>query len=188
MLLTKNCPWQALVDTAMDRWLTNPNLLRFSDMLANSNKAEQIACVLGKLNQQIENGGVWLWIDNGYAHDSINYLEEFLTECGPTGTEIWEILKPLIEKHMSEEGNIQNEDELPSEAISKQFCALQDKWHPEVYALLRRQQSVNRTSDPDTNRQREGSKPTPPFGGTNHESDRSQESTTKPRAPSPLHQ
>ena len=169
-LLTENCPWQTLMDGPYDRWqqhsaevqkdyeagklderTARKRIWGFGDMLVHgcNTKAERIACVLGKLNQQIENGGVIQWVDNGYAYGSIDYLEDFLTECGPTGVEIWTMLKPFLEDYMDEDGEgIRQYDEEEgeweeafgvSDRLSDKFYALQEKWHPEVYALLAKQ-------------------------------------------------
>lgn len=161
MLKTENCEWQTLMDGPYDRWQQHSEQVRkagniddrtaqkrmwgFGDMLVHgcNTEAERIACVLGKLNQQVENGGVIQWVDNRYAMDSIDYLQDYLTRCGETGTKIWEMLKPFLEDYMDEEtGEIrQYEDDYQnafdcSDRISDKFYELQEAWHPEVYALL----------------------------------------------------
>lgn len=166
-MLTENCPWQSLMDIAYDRWnkhddsvaaaykagvitieAARKSVWGFSDMLTNSNRSEQIACVLGKLNQQVGNGGFSQWLDNGYASDSKKYLEEFLTECGPVGAEIWNMTKQFLDSYMDSDGKCVldcdssevewNEFQDDSDRLSNRFYDLEDRWHAEVYALLER--------------------------------------------------
>lgn len=166
-LKEENCEWQALMDVCYDRWQKHDREVRearekgviddrtargrmwgVKEMLigACNTEAERAACVFGKLNQQIGNGGVIQWVDNGYAFGCIDYLQEYLEATGPTGKKIWEMLKPFLEDFMDEEtGEIkqyEDADEEWSEAyecsdgLSTRFYALEDEWHPEVYAYL----------------------------------------------------
>lgn len=166
-LKTADCEWQALMDGPYDRWQANSKQVHadleagridrktarkrswdFGDMLVHgcNTEAERIACVLGKLNQQIENGGVIQWVDNGYAIGSIDYLEDYLNRCGPIGRTIWEFLRSFLEDFMDEDsGEIRQYDDGDgeweeafgvSDRLSTRFYDLQEAWHPEVYRLL----------------------------------------------------
>ena len=117
------------------------------DMLVHAceTEAERAACVFGKLNQQIENGGVVQWVDNGYAYGCIEWLPEYLEATGPVGKKVWALLRPFLEDYMDEDGELERFDEEDgewedcmgcSDRISSEFYALQDEWHPEVYAYL----------------------------------------------------
>jgi hypothetical protein len=167
-LKEENCEWQALMDVCYDRWQKHDKQVRedyeakriddrtarkrmwgVKDMLihACNSKAERAACVFGKLNQQIENGGVIQWVDNGYAMGCIDYLQEFLEETGPVGKRVWAMLSPFLEDFMDEDtGEIRQYGEDAdaewseafecSDGLSTRFYAIQDEWHPEVYAYL----------------------------------------------------
>lgn len=178
-LLTENCPWQTLMNAAYDRWQTHDQIIMedckvgrvtpkeatkltwsFKDMLEHGcySKAERAACVLGKLNQQVENGGVIQWVDNMYASHSIQYLEDYLRECGPTGSAIWEMLKSFLEEYMDEGGCRQFDDDdydwqimqEESDRLSDKFYEMEDEWHKEVYLYLQRLSNpVERQDLPD---------------------------------------
>lgn len=167
MLKSENCPWQKLVNESYDAWelhdkevmdehvagninaiTAHKRMWEFGDMLVHSDTLHQIACVLGKMNEQIENGGVIQWVDNGYAHASIDYLQDCLTDCGPVGQKIWGMLKPFLELYIDENGDKRHyDDECDyeeaynlSDGLSDEFYAVSDDWHNEVYALLERLQ------------------------------------------------
>jgi hypothetical protein len=165
-LLTENCPWQTLMDGPYDRWRKHNEDLwvkleaekithkqyrgqrwSFGDMVRNcETDAERAACVLGKLNQQIENGGVIQWVDNRYAFESYPWLQEHLEGTGPVGKQIWEMLNPFLQDFMDEDsGEIRQCEDGDSaweeafgcsDRLSDKFYELEDSWHPEVYAYL----------------------------------------------------
>ena len=168
--MKENCEWQALMDVCYARWQEHDEEVMedlkagkitncvardrhwgVKDMLihACNTEAERAACVFGKLNQQIGNGGVIQWVDNGYAYGCIDWLPEYLEATGPVGKKIWEMLRPFLEEFMDEHtGEIQQDDEDDegnwsqasecSDELSTRFYDLEDEWHPEVYAYLAR--------------------------------------------------
>ena len=172
VLKTENCEWQELMNGPYNRWQQHDELARLDreisaadgdhfendrkvwgveDMLLHAchTEAERAACVFGKLNQQIDNGGVCQWVDNGYAFGCIEWLPDYLPATGPVGKQIWELLRPFLESYMDEDSGemVQfddgDEDGLEwqdcsdmSDRLSSEFYRLQDEWHPEVYAYL----------------------------------------------------
>jgi hypothetical protein len=164
-LKTENCSWQALMNVAYDRWNANNDsvterykkgdltedearklMWREEDHLLACTPKEREACILGKLNQQIENGGVGQWVDNGYAYTAVKFgLWRLLDEMGETSREVAELIRGFVEDYMDEDGEFKqyaDDDDSWQEAngcsdrISSAFYKLQDKWHPEVYARL----------------------------------------------------
>lgn len=163
MLKTENCEWQALMDGPYERWIQHDNDIERAlaagdispaeareqswgvhDMLVNAceTEAERAACIFGKLNQQIENGGVMQWMDNGYAAGCIEWLPDLLPETGPVGKKIWDLLSSILEDYMEdlEDNSLSDEDwevcSVSSDRVSTAFYELQDAWHLEVYAYL----------------------------------------------------
>jgi hypothetical protein len=167
-LKTENCGWQALMDIAYDRWNANNDSVteRYRNGQLNEAEARKLmwgeedhllactpkereACILGKLNQQIENGGVSQWVINGYAYTAIKFgLWRLLDEMGETSRKIAELIRPFVEDCMDEDSGEfmqyadDDDDDSWQEAngcsdrISDRFYELQDAWHPEVYARL----------------------------------------------------
>lgn len=144
-----DCEWQKLMDGPYQRWQEHDGSWSVKDMLLHAchTEAERAACVFGKLNQQIENGGVCQWVDNGYAFGCIDWLPDYLPATGPIGTKIWELLHPFLESYMDEDGQMvqfgEGEDDLEwadcsnmSDRLSNEFYKLEDEWHKEVYAYL----------------------------------------------------
>jgi hypothetical protein len=165
-LLTNNCPWQQLVDSAYDRWQHHDLGVRnraqlgeitqsearslmwsFGDLLANCSDAERQALSLGKLNQQVENGGVMQWVENGYAGHSAGILANLMPQIGPTSDRIWQLLSKFL-NDWSEE--LESSDEQPVDYREQQhelaygdadelddlFYLLSDEWHVEVYSHI----------------------------------------------------
>lgn len=162
---SETCPWQALMNVPYDRWrqhnaavqqdlkdgkitlkIAKQRMWSFTDMLANGcdNEKQQAACVLGKLNQQVENGGFIQWVDNGYASESWDLLSEILPQMGPASKEVLELCNEIMAYVDDGEGSfreVENDEEWQeicdvSDRLSDQFYELRDRWHPEVYALL----------------------------------------------------
>ncbi len=163
-LLAKDCPWQQIVDIAYDRWQDHDRDVRqqldrgeitqhqarqmmwsFSDLLASCTKAEREALVLGKLNQQIENGGVRQWIDNGYAHDSVYILAELMPRVGAASQKVWDKLSKYLSDWMVD-GELaynyqMNPDDLDAatdaaDHFDDWFYGMSDVWHREVYSYI----------------------------------------------------
>jgi hypothetical protein len=163
-LLAQNCPWQRIVNSAYDRWRDHDRGVRqqldrgeitqhqarqmmwsFADLLANCTTAEREALVLGKLNQQIENGGVQQWIDNGYAQDSVTILAELMPRIGATSGKIWQMLYEFLsdwevdgDHEYSQHLNSVDLDASTDEAdkFDDWFYGLSDAWHSEVYGYI----------------------------------------------------
>jgi len=165
VIKTENCVWQELLDKAHDAWnkhndsLTadyeagkitadevRENYWNFRDVLdiVCDDDKMRAACIFGKLNYQIENGGVMQWVDNRYAYYSIDWLQEYLEATGPIGKKIWKLLSPFLRDFMDEEtGYLAETDEEEwedlvnsSDYLSDEFYKLQDDWHKEVYEYL----------------------------------------------------
>lgn len=158
-LLTNNCPWQQLVDSAYDRWQHHdldvrnraklgeiewselPSLMwSFGDLLANCSVAERQALVLGKFNQQCENGGVMQWVENGYAGHSAGILANLMPQVGPTSDRIWQLLSKFL-NDWSEELESSDEQQLEqaygdADEFDDLFYQLSDEWHVEVYSYI----------------------------------------------------
>lgn len=162
-LKTENCEWQAIMDVAYDKWQDHEKQLSedvaegiitedqarlrrwgFKEMIANVCDSERMiaACVLGKLNQQVENGGFLQWIDNRYAFVSWAYLPEILEKMGPNSKKVLDLCKQAMTWVDEDTGFLYDENERRDEAwdflggLDSKFYKLQDKWHPEVYAFL----------------------------------------------------
>lgn len=162
-LKTDTCPWQTLINTAFDRWIDHNSKIReavdvgecserqahremweFADMLESCTESERIAVVLGKLNQQIENGGCMQWVENGYATDTRHILDTLMPSIGPVSKQIWDIIKSFLNDWTDESGLRIGSDEdteesaceFCSEYVDEQFYSLQDQWHPEVYDYI----------------------------------------------------
>ncbi len=166
-LLETDCPWQTLMDGPYDRWQEHEKEVEraynadeidlatarrrkwgFDGMLDNAcNAKERTACVLGKLNQQVCNGGFLQWVDNSYAIDSWHDLEDLLSKMGPVSLKVLELCREMMTwvdedgeidgVHDEEDGQYVHEQAcLASDRLSDAFYALDDAWHPEVYAYL----------------------------------------------------
>jgi len=169
MAVANDSRWQQLMDTAYDRWQENDrawtekfrsdkisanearkNQWSFAQMLEQCEGKEAAACVFGKLNQQIENGGVQQWIDNGYAGSSSDWgLWELLSELGQAGNAVRLLLEPLVDQYC-EDNELKrfydsdgDDDDVAYEACmdacdraDKIFYSLQVAWHPEIDAYL----------------------------------------------------
>ena len=141
---TENCVWQALMDDAYDRWqrinAENPNNpWTFEDMLDNCSELERHAVALGKLNQQVENGGFIQWVDNGYGPDTIDTLCDILPKMGPVSRKVLDMCVKFGDWDETEldEGDYELErwNEI-DDRCSRNFYDLQDEWHEEVYTFL----------------------------------------------------
>jgi len=158
-----NCRWQQLMDGPYDRWQKhckeldqlrradkisaiahNKRRWSFKGMLNNGcyNQAERVACVLGKLNQQVDNGGFSQWVSNGYAVKSWDWLPDILEEMGPASKKVLDLCCQMMAHVDEDEGDFEIGDDwentiMPlSDTLSDAFYALHDEWHPEVYAYL----------------------------------------------------
>lgn len=151
MLKDENCQWQALCDIAYDQWQEHDKLAPhsekwgFKEMLENAEGPEKMvaACVLGKLNQQVCNGGFMQWIDNRYAIDSWHCLPEILEEMGPVSKKVLELCKHAMSWVDEDTGYVIEPDGWDREEacddldeVDSQFYKLADEWHKEVYAYL----------------------------------------------------
>lgn len=115
----------------------------FKGMLLNgcNSAAERAACVLGKLNQQIDNGGFAQWVDNRYAIESWDLLPDVLNEMGPVSKKVLAMCRQMM-KLVGVNGDFGDDDDDwehtidLSDRLSSEFYKLKDEWHPEVYAYL----------------------------------------------------
>jgi len=87
---TKKLDHQQIMDQAYKKWTDKSWDL--SDFINVLDRVEREAVVLGKLNQQVENGGFMQWIDNGYC-DAHYYIIQFLLKTVSTRYE--KVLKAL---------------------------------------------------------------------------------------------
>lgn len=106
---------QKLVNEAYDKWIKHDWHLRslmesgqlseddfgrakwsWSDLIENSDEKTKVALVVGKLYQQLMNGGVLQWIDNLYAKYSVPYLRECLHVVGPISREVGDIVMTFL--------------------------------------------------------------------------------------------
>jgi len=70
---------QALMDEAYDKWQKEENKGKVKwDAFASLSRAHHIAVAFGNFNYQVENGGIEQWIYNGYFHDDVEKLTEYL--------------------------------------------------------------------------------------------------------------
>ena len=82
----------------------------FARMLENAPRAGQIALVVGKLYQQVNNGGFAQWYWNGYAGDSEAYLEDALKEIGgESAAAVDELVRQAFARDVLE--SIESDDE-----------------------------------------------------------------------------
>lgn len=84
---------QQLMDKAYDKFGDEDNL---SDWYNKLDYTEKTAVAIGKLNQQVENGGFLQWYDNGYANVMVNDAESILDSMEQT-EEVTSVLKLLQE-------------------------------------------------------------------------------------------
>ena len=54
----------------------------FQHMIDNADEAGRIALSVGKLYQQVNNGGFCQWIGNGYAEETLDHLEHAFDAIG----------------------------------------------------------------------------------------------------------
>jgi hypothetical protein len=76
---------QTLMDEAYSWWQNDGKGASSKDFLANTKKMSQKhidAVVSGNLNSQVCNGGFPQWVDNGYAIDTWEHLEDLLIRMG----------------------------------------------------------------------------------------------------------
>jgi len=65
-----NCPWQSIMNVGYNHWQESEGLKyhAFADFLNNNfGPLAKMSLLLGKWNQQVENGGVVQYFGNGYA-------------------------------------------------------------------------------------------------------------------------
>lgn len=104
---------QELMDKAYDFWNQPGNEMDWSQLQDAVSDVEKAALVIGKMNQQVENGGWTQWIDNGYFGD-IDTIQSYVSQIpGPASKKVYEILS-RVEK----EGNTYKEMEAISKGIS----------------------------------------------------------------------
>jgi hypothetical protein len=73
---------QQLMDEAYDKWQAGL-YTSYDHMVESVSDLHKMAIVLGNLNCQVENGGFYQWVDNGYgqmAHEAVEYLNKIGTE------------------------------------------------------------------------------------------------------------
>lgn len=63
----------------------------FEGLLEKVPEPQAIACILGKLNQQVTNGGWFQWADNDYMGPSWPWIESNLAQIGPLSAQVWAI-------------------------------------------------------------------------------------------------
>lgn len=159
-VIAEDCLWQQLMNHAYDRWQEHEEKVDqdyrngqidvkaarsckwgFDDMLVEAcdNDRERTAVVLGKLNQQVDNGGFMQWIDNDYAKHSRDYLG-VLMDMGPVSKKVaalCEEAQEIAEDYYSDTDEIAELRMMDQcDALDTQFYALQEEWHKEVYAFL----------------------------------------------------
>lgn len=162
-IIADNCPWQALVDRAYDRWESHNRDVRssanrgdisaeqakkqmwsFGDMLSHCDHDETPAVLLGKLNQQIDNGGIMQWVENGYATDTQSQLAELMPQIGQVSITIWNKVETFLNNWTIDGefrfGSDEEVDELAceyeAEMLDKYFYKVSDEWHREVYDFI----------------------------------------------------
>jgi hypothetical protein len=161
-----NCFWQQLMNGPYDRWQKHNGKLEqqvkdeklsirdyrrrswgFKEMLVDAcNPVERAACVLGKLNQQVENGGFAQWVDNQYAVDSWDWLPDLLEDMGPASQKVLAMCKQIMGWVEEDTGGFAQDEDSEydwehvicplSDRLSAEFYELEDEWHEEVYAYL----------------------------------------------------
>lgn len=110
--------WAALNAAAHERWQANDRAITeafqrgeideraarartwsFEDFLNRGcdDDRERHAVILGKLNQQVQNGGWLQWIDNGYGPDTVDDLVEILDKLGPVGAKVRQMIVDIDE-------------------------------------------------------------------------------------------
>jgi hypothetical protein len=97
---------------------------------------ERMATVLGKFNQQVTNGGVRQWIDNGYAEAQWPYLPEYAKQFAHTdnGRKFFRTVKMISD--MLEDSGMDSFEEFGGDKSEKVREAIMSKDWTEVYELL----------------------------------------------------
>jgi len=158
--------WQSLMNGPYERWSAHNDRIEAAckndaiddrtarlkswdvkDMLIHAceTEAERSACVLGKLNQQVENGGFKQWLENGYALASVDWLQELLEAIGPIGPRIWEMCFMILEYGDEETGRTQEYEEDSSwddlqnlsDTLSTEYYGISAKWQLAVDEYLK---------------------------------------------------
>jgi ferredoxin len=71
--------------------LLRPFYWGFEGMLDKVPNVQMVACILGKLNQQVKDGGWYQWADNDYMRPSWAWMENHLPQIGPLSAQVWQI-------------------------------------------------------------------------------------------------
>lgn len=87
---------QELMDVAYEKFDEN---MSHEDWQKTLTPIEKKAVVLGNLNYQVQNGGFFQWVDNGYVTDIkflISVLKEMDTEVSKNVIKLLEDIKPFV--------------------------------------------------------------------------------------------
>jgi hypothetical protein len=138
--------WQELMDNAYDKW---QDKMKYEEFLSELDTKEKHAVLLGNLNYQVQNGGFYQWVDNGYATNG-QYLIEILQHLmkSPIALELAERLPDLLDfvdmtkKNRGIFGNYWLDgDDVPEEMmddLTNWFYSVNDKFEEEVEEFLSR--------------------------------------------------
>jgi len=134
--------WQAALNVAYAEWQKPENQnWNFEEMVLNcDSQLMREVVLLGKMNQQIENGGFCQWVDNGYCTPKL--LETIVTALDrtETGKQIVALIAKFAE-YIEEDGWDWDEEYQESmgsniaDRCDDVFCKLQDQWHTELGLL-----------------------------------------------------
>lgn len=130
--------FQGILNKAYGRWQKggeheNKDMSAFVGSLE---EPERMATVLGKFNQQVTNGGIHQWIENGYAEAQWPHLPEYAKQFAHTanGRKFFRTIKMISD--MLEDSGADSFEELTDDKSEKVRDAIMTKEWDTVYELL----------------------------------------------------
>jgi hypothetical protein len=135
----KHPVWQGLMDSAYDKWEKGMNK---ADFLESLDSPEAEAVVLGNLNYQVQNGGFYQWIDNGYAElsasDVLFVLKRMKT---PAARAVIKMVRQVIEYMDSgafgDDGEEHDEEALDAlDKLDDEYYVLDDQFNNDIEKYL----------------------------------------------------
>lgn len=113
---------QPIMDSAYEKWVKGNS---FGDFLVSLNILERNVVCIGKLNQQVCNGGFFQWIANKYNQRTEFLFHALKTCCFETGEKV----SLLVDKALLYSDQNTYDDNISEEYIVKYFYSLDDRFY-----------------------------------------------------------
>lgn len=151
MTATETTTWRTLAAGANDKWYTGSlKGKRYTEFVKALPKVEKEAVVLEDLYCQVENGGFWQWVVNGYCVSIAEVIQVLKQIRQPASNKLLLTLvqiEPYLQKN-KEKGSCFEDYVVPEvtneehpfwdklDQFSDQFHAFSDAWKQEVETYL----------------------------------------------------